>query len=49
MTTRLQHESPMRSARIFRGAAQHPSPFAAASRKGNGIERGPALVREDSA
>jgi hypothetical protein len=49
MTTRLQHESPMRSASVPRRAVACPSLIAAASRKGNGMQRGPALVREDSA
>jgi hypothetical protein len=49
MTTRLQHESLMRTASVPRRAAPYPSLIATASRKGNGIERGPDFVREDSA
>ncbi len=49
MTTRLQYESPMRSASVSRRAAPCLSLFATAARKGNGMQRGPDFVREDSA
>ena len=49
MTTRLQHESLMRSASVPRRAAPCPSFIATDSRKGNGMQRGPDFVREDSA